>query len=418
MNFFEPDAEELALGRPDPLLWEQELDVRPAVAESLERALGFRAGRTHWRSDNDHLYAIELADTGRGRPTSATVFGYWDRWEPRPPEHEIDQDLLTFLAWFAGIADSMDPANLASVASRAGIAGQWPEGSVLRTPDERFADLRGFAYEPCYVEVEGLRMAYVELGDPDADPILCLHGEPTWGYLYRFMAPVLAQAGRVIIPDLVGFGRSDKPVAANAYTYRSQARRVRRFVEALDLWRITLFCQDWGGLLGLRVLSERPDRFARLVATNTGLPTGEGSSGDAFLAWRRFSQAAPLDVGALMRLAVRRGLSDAEASAYAAPFPGPEYLQGVHRFPILVPSRHDHPGAYENRQAAARLARLTDLPVYLPWGRDPITRGWLSTARTLFPQATVEEQDNEGHFIQDELGADLAELVVSWMAGN
>ncbi len=418
MNFFEPDAEELQLLREDPLLWEQELDVRPAVAESLERALGFRAGRRHWRSDNDHLYAIELADTGRGRPTSATVFGHWDRWEPRPPEHEIDQDLLAFLAWFAGIADSMDPADLASVAKRAGIAGQWPEGSVLRTPDERFADLTDFAYEPRYVEVEGLRMAYVELGDPNADPILCLHGEPTWGYLYRFMAPVLAGAGRVIIPDLVGFGRSDKPVAANAYTYRSQARRVRRFVEALDLGRITLFCQDWGGLLGLRVLSERPDRFARLVATNTGLPTGEGSPGEAFLAWRRFSQAGPLDVGALMKLAVRRGLTDAEAAAYAAPFPGLEFLQGAHRFPILVPSRYDHPGAYENRRAAARLATLGDLPVYLPWGKDPITRGWLATARTLFPQATVDEQDNDGHFIQDEMGVQLAEQVVGWMARN
>jgi haloalkane dehalogenase len=231
------------------------------------------------------------------------------------------------------------------------------------------------------------------------------------------MIPVLAEAGhRVIAPDLVGFGRSDKPVAANAYTYRSQARRVRRFLEALDLQRTTLFCQDWGGLLGLRVLSERPERFARLVATNTGLPTGEGSPGPAFLAWRRFSQAAPLDVAALMKLAVRRGLSDAEAAAYGAPFPGPEYLQGVHRFPVLVPSRWDHPGAYENRLAAARLAQLTSLPVFLPWGRDPITSGWLSTAQRLFPQATVDPQDNEGHFIQDEIGAELAAKVVAWLA--
>src|SRR5262249_13155002 len=153
----------------------------PDVAEALEKTVGLRAGRVYWRSDYDHLYALELADLGRGRPSMAMVYGHWDRYEPRPPEHEIDADLVALLLWVAEGVESLDPVDLTRTAHFAGIEPDWPEGSVLRTPDERFVNLPGFEHEPRYVDVEGLRMAYVETGR--GDPILMLHGEPTWGYL-------------------------------------------------------------------------------------------------------------------------------------------------------------------------------------------------------------------------------------------
>ena len=279
MKFVTPTVEELSYLRADPLLWEQELDVRPKVAESVERAVGKRAGRSYWRSVHDHLYALELADLGRGRPSMAMVYGMWDRYEPRPPEQEIDADLIDFSLWIAEISEGLDPVNLSRVLRHDWHEPSWPEGSVLRTPAERFSHLPDFRYEPRFVETEGLRMAYVEAGD--GQPILMLHGEPTWGYLYRRMIPTLAEVGRVIVPDLIGFGRSDKPVNDNAYSYRSHARWLRHFIKQLDLRQITLVCQDWGGLLGLRVLSETPGHFSRLVAMNTGIPDGR-ALGDAF----------------------------------------------------------------------------------------------------------------------------------------
>ena len=167
---------------------------------------------------------------------------------------------LPLSMWIAEIAPSLNPQDIAKVALFAGVKTSWPDGSVLRTPDDRFTNLPGFPYEPNYVEVEDLRMAYVENGA--GDPILLLHGEPTWSYLYRHMIPPLAAMGRVVAPDLIGFGRSDKPVATNAYSYKSHTRWLRAFIEALDLKKITMVCQDWGGLLGLRILAEQPERVA------------------------------------------------------------------------------------------------------------------------------------------------------------
>ena len=202
MKFITPSSEELSYLRADPLLWEQELDVRPQIAEAIERAVGIRAGRVYWRSEHDYLYGLELADLGRGRPSMAMVLGHWDRYEPRPPEHEIDADLLDFLIWTAKVS-GLDPEDVFRVAKFAGIHPAWPEGSVLRTPDHYFDHLPGYPYEPHYAEIEGLRLAYIEHGQ--GDPILMLHGEPTWGYLYRHMIPSLAAMGRVIVPDLIGF---------------------------------------------------------------------------------------------------------------------------------------------------------------------------------------------------------------------
>jgi len=418
MKFIEPPAEELQLLRADPLLWEQELDVRPDVAEAVERATGKRAGKVYWRSPHDHLYALELADLGRGRPSMAMVYGHWDRFEPRPPEHEIDADLLAFSVWVAEFAGSLNPADVLKVAQFAGIKPGWPEGAVLRTPEDRFQNLPGFPYAPKYTEVEGLRMAYVEHGA--GDPILLLHGEPTWSYLYRHMIPPLSQIGRAIAPDLIGFGRSDKPVAANAYSYKSHVRWLRAFVETLDLRNITLVCQDWGGLLGLRLLSQIPERFARLVAMNTGISDGSGAT-EAFIRWRRFSQRVPeFDLALLMRNALtRKKLSDQEAAAYQAPFPSRAYQMGARVFPRLVPVRLDHPGAYENRLAIAKLQTL-DLPVLLPWGdQDAITLPWRQPLQKLFRNAAPPiDIVGAGHFVQEDAGEEVATHIVNWMKGK
>ena len=413
MKWVTPTGEQLSYLRPDPLLWEQELDVRPEFAEGIERAAGRRAGRVYWVSGHDHLYALELADLGRGRPSMAKVFGHWDRFEPRPPEHEIDADLMQFNLW-AAEAGGLNPADAAKVAQFAGIRPEWPAGSVLRTPEERFANLPKFPYAPRYVEIEGLRMAWVEHGA--GDPILCLHGEPTWSYLYRHMLPPLAAAGRAIAPDLIGFGRSDKPVAANAYSYKSHARWVRKFIEALDLRNITLVCQDWGGLLGLRVLSEIPERFARVVAMNTGLPDGKGAT-PAFFRWRRFSQRVPeLNIPLLMKNSLAVPRPDEERAPYQAPYPAREYQTAALVFPRLVPVRRDHPGAYDNRMAIDRIRQL-DLPALLVWGaKDEITlRGepaLRSCFRNVAPLILVE---NAGHFIQEDAGEEVAGHITKWM---
>jgi haloalkane dehalogenase len=414
MKFIAPNPEELSYLRADPLLWEQELDVRPDVAEAVEKAVGLRAGRVYWRSRHDHLYALELADLGAGRPSRAMVFGHWDRYEPRPPEHEIDADLLDFSVWVAEVSDSLNPKDVVKVAEFASVQTPWPEGSVLRTTDERFVDLPDFPYEPRYVDVDGLRMAYVEHGQ--GDPILMLHGEPTWGYLYRRMIPPLAEAGRVIVPDLIGFGRSDKPVADNAYSMKSHVRWLSGLIQTLDLRAVTLVCQDWGGVLGLRALARMPDRFARFVAMNTGIPDGSDLGG-AFLAWRRFSQQPrEFNLPELMRSAIRRPLTDAEAAAYGAPFPNRDHQTAALNFPRLVPTRSDHPGAYDDRVAIETLKGL-ELPVLLLWGgQDPITGPWEAKLRTIFrnvaPPVTIQDA---GHFIQEDAGEEVAERILGWM---
>jgi len=412
MNFIEPSSEELARLRPDPLLWEQELDVRPEFADAVERAAGKRAGRVYWRSSHDHLYTMELADLGRGRPSMAMILGFWDRWEPRPLEHEIDADIFEFCLWLARIG-GLNPADVEKVAQYAGIKRGWPEGSVLRTPEERFQHLPDFPYAPRYVEVEGLRMAYVESGA--GDPILMLHGEPTWSYLYRRMIPKLSRRGRVVAPDLIGFGRSDKPVAANAYSYKSHVRWIRKFVETQKLERITLVCQDWGGLIGLRVLSQIPERFTRLVPMNTSLPTGEAPTG-AFLRWRRFSQRVEtMDVAKLMNNTLKRKLAGDEAAAYQAPFPAKEFQTGALVFPRLVPIRPEDPGVYENRVAIEKLRSL-DLPVLLPWGaEDAITAPAEAFLRSLFKNAAPPLAIAAGHFIQEDAGEEVASHIARWM---
>jgi haloalkane dehalogenase len=221
----------------------------------------------------------------------------------------------------------------------------------LRTPDDRFAELPDWPYAPCYREVDGLRQHHVDEGPADsAVTVLCLHGQPTWGYLYRRMIPVFAAAGhRVVVPDLFGFGRSDKPVDDAWYTFDRHRASLLRFVEDLDLRNVLLVVQDWGGLLGLTLPMEMPERFTRLLVMNTGLGTGAVTEG--FRAWREFANSQPdLAVGRL----IRRGtphLTDGEVAAYDAPFPDARHKAGVRRFPNLVPDHEAAPGAAISRQA-------------------------------------------------------------------
>jgi haloalkane dehalogenase len=222
---------------------------------------------------------------------------------------------------------------------------------ALRTPDDRFANLPGYGFVPHYLEQgNGLRMHYLEEGIGES-VFLCLHGQPSWSYLYRKMIPLLAPFGRVVAPDLFGFGRSDKPVDDEVYTFDFHRQSLIDFIEALDLQNITLVCQDWGGLLGLTIPLAMSERFRRLIVMNTGLGTGERPLGAGFEAWKAFNRSQPdMDLKALFQ----RGtpiLSEAEAEAYAAPFPGVAYKGGVRRFPELVPPTLDAPGAAISRKA-------------------------------------------------------------------
>jgi haloalkane dehalogenase len=297
---------------------------------------------------------------------------------------------------------------------------------VLRTPDDRFEDLPGYSFEPHYVEVadgEGgrLRVHYVDEGPRDAEPVVLLHGEPSWSYLYRTMIPVIAGAGfRAVAPDLVGFGRSDKPTERSDYTYGRHVEWMRSVLFGeLDLTGVTLVCQDWGGLVGLRLVGEEPDRFARVVAANTFLPTGDSDPGEAFLAWQKFSQEVPkFPVGAIVNGGCTSDLARDVIAAYDAPFPDETYKEGARQFPLLVPTRPDDPASDANRAAWTNLERFTKPFLCAFSDGDPITAG---ADRALLrripgtkdqPHTTIE---GGGHFLQEDKGEELASVVVDLM---
>jgi len=416
MKFIKPADEELTYLRADPVLWDQEIDVRPDVAEAIEHATGMRAGRVFWRSAHDHLYALELADLGRGRPSMAMIYGFWDRFEPRPPEHEIDADLSALSLWVADTATSLDPAAVRAVLAAPMSQNSWAPGSILHAPADRFGKLASFPYEPKSVAIEGLQMAYVEQGT--GDPILMLHGVPAWGYLYRRMIPPLARAGRVIVPDLIGFGRSDKLAAPYAHSCAAHVRWMRAFIEKLDLNRTTLVCQGWGGLVGMRVLSEMPQRFARLVVMGANLPDGSQPSA-AFLDWRRSTQRS-LDIAALLKKGIASGqLAEADASAYRAPFPSSEYQAAVVSVPRLIPVRPNTIAAYQNRLAIERLRKL-NLPVLLPWGdNDAPAASGEAHLRSIFPHAAPPVRfKGAGHFLPEERPEEVAAAILKWMGAR
>ena len=296
--------------------------------------------------------------------------------------------------------------------------------TILRTPDERFANLPGYDFEPHYVQVgDGLRMHYVDEGPRDAAPVLLLHGEPSWSFLYRkLIGPLVAAGHRAIAPDLIGFGRSDKLVAREDYTYQKHVDWIAELLQRLELQRITLVCQDWGGLIGLRIAAEHEARFARLVAANTFLPTGDQPASEAFLRWRAFSQETPVfDVGKIVAKACAKPLAPEVLAAYDAPFPDETFKAGARQFPTLVPITPDDPASAANRAAWSVLGKWQK-PVLTAFSdRDPITRGADKLIQFAIPGAkgqphtTIREG---GHFLQEDQGEALAEVVVDFIARN
>jgi haloalkane dehalogenase len=293
--------------------------------------------------------------------------------------------------------------------------------AALRTPDDRFAGLADFPYEPRYVEVDGLRVAWVEDGPRDGEPVLLLHGEPSWSYLYRSIIPVLADAGlRAIAPDLVGFGRSDKPREVADHSYAKHVEWMRAFAfDALDLHDVTLVGQDWGGLIGLRLAAEQPRRFKRIVAANTGLPTGDVNMPEIWHRFRIAVQAADeLDIGRFVASGCVRGLSEAARAAYDAPFPDETYKAGPRAMPGLVPYRPDDPASDANRAAWHRLAASTTPMLVAFSDSDPITGAMGPILQRTMVGAHGREHPviaNAGHFLQEDAGPELAAAILTFV---
>ncbi len=300
---------------------------------------------------------------------------------------------------------------------------------ILRTPDDRFANLHGYPFAPHYAEVADgdagrLRMHYVDEGPAAAAPVLLLHGEPSWSYLYRTMIPVLVAAGhRCVAPDLVGFGRSDKPAVREDYTYARHVEWLRELLfDRLDLRGITLVCQDWGGLLGLRLVAEHEDRFDRIVAANTFLPTGDTPLGDAFFAWRKFSQTVPVfPTGRILQGATTTDLTDDVVAAYDAPYPDESYKSGARQFPTLVPASPEDPATEANRRAWKVLERWTKPFLTAFSDGDPITASGDLRFQKLIPGCKGQPHTTikgGGHFLQEDRGEELATVTASFIAGT
>jgi haloalkane dehalogenase len=292
---------------------------------------------------------------------------------------------------------------------------------VLRTAEERFSGLPDFGYEPRYADVGGLRLAYVEAGPPAGEPVLLLHGEPSWSFLYRKVIPVLAGAGlRAIAPDLIGFGRSDKPAEAGDHSYAGHVEWIRAFAfDALGLSGVTLVGQDWGGLIGLRLVAEHPGRFARVVAANTGLPTGDQPMPEVWLRFREVVRTAPaLNVSRLVQSGCRTTLPAGVLGAYDAPFPEASYAAAVRAMPDLVPATPDNPASAANRAAWRQLAAW-DKPFLVAFSdRDPITGPMAPALKRTVPGAAGRQHPvlaGAGHFLQEDAGEELGAIIAAFV---
>lgn len=294
---------------------------------------------------------------------------------------------------------------------------------ILRTPDSRFESLPDYDFAPNYVDIFEMRAHYVDEGPRDGEVVLLLHGEPSWSYLYRFMIPPLRDAGfRVIAPDLIGFGKSDKPGDKADYSYASHVDWMSRFINALGLRDITLFCQDWGSLIGLRVVAENTHLFSKVVLGNGGLPTGDQPMPKVFKAWQRFARYSPwFPIGKIIQKGTITELPDEVVAAYDAPYPSAKFKAGARAFPTLVPTTPDNPASEANRAAweALKLWRKPFLTTFS--NRDPITRGGERVFQKAVPGAHGQAHvviKNAGHFLQEDKGPELAEIIIRLIRGS
>ena len=288
---------------------------------------------------------------------------------------------------------------------------------ILRTAEDRFTGLSDYPFVPHFLNVEpGLRMHYVDEGLSGASPVLMLHGEPSWSYLYRHMIPLVAAAGhRVLAPDLIGFGKSDKPASVDDYSYDRHIAWLTRWLEALDLKNITLVCQNWGSLLGLRLATELPDRFQRIIVGNGMLPTGEVRAPAIFNIWKAFATHSPwFPIGRIVQLGTERTLSKHELAAYEAPFPTTEYKAGARAFPKLVPLSPDDPASSASKAVWKALEKWRNPFITCFSSGDPITRGGDRYMQRRIPGALGQPHIilRGGHFLQEDSPEDFAQLII------
>ena len=297
---------------------------------------------------------------------------------------------------------------------------------LLRTPDSHFQNLADYPFKPHYLDINdrqadvSIRVHYIDEGEAAAQPVLMLHGEPSWSFLYRKMVSPFVDAGyRVVAPDLPGFGKSDKPSARTDYTYARHVAWMQDWLRAMDLNDIILICQDWGGLIGLRLVAAEPQRFARVVTSNTMLPTGDHNPGEAFKKWQSFSQEVPMfPTGKIINGGTVSELPDEVLAAYDAPFPDESYKEGARQFPLLVPTTPDNPESQANRDAWKVLMAF-EKPWLCAFGdSDPITGAAAPIIQKLVPGCQGQPHttlQGGGHFIQEDCGEALARVVLDWL---
>ena len=293
----------------------------------------------------------------------------------------------------------------------------------MSTPDKRFENLPNFSFEPHYIEVDGIKIHYLDEGINQAETILLLHGEPSWCFLYRHMIPILVKEGyRILAPDLVGFGRSDKPTEQVDHTYKKHVEWITKLLQMLDINNITLFCQDWGSLIGLRVAIENQDRFKRIVLSNGGLPTGEQRMTEAFQNWREFSRTADkFYIGRIIQGATTTKLSRDVLKGYEAPFPDESFKAGARIMPSLVPINKDDPEHQANKKASEQFTKWEKPFLTAFSDGDPITRGGDRFWQENIPGAQGQKHatiKNAGHFVQEDKGPELAEIIIEFIKSN
>ena len=293
---------------------------------------------------------------------------------------------------------------------------------IIRTPESRFENLEGYNFQSNYIDVEeGLRLHYLDEGRTNKPTVLLLHGEPSWSYLYRKMIPILSKTFRVLAPDLIGFGKSDKLINREDYSYQNHVDWITTFINKLDINNIILFCQDWGGLIGLRLIVQMKNRFDMVVASNTALPTGQFPVPESFIQWRSFSQNSPgFNIAKIIDMGTILPLSEKVYKAYNAPYPSEEYKAGARMFPTLVPIEIDEPESIKNQEIWQQLIKWEKPFLTIFGDEDHIMKGAEISMQKLIPGAKGQDHTmlNAGHFIQEEKGEELAQLMIDFYNKN